>query len=185
MQRKRLSLLWIMLMLCVLLSFVAEAKTKKPSTKALKSAYKKYISKNISSQNDYRLYDLNKDGIKECIICSDYHPRYYRLTILTYKNKKVICMLSTNTEYEILFSKKKGQICISSSSGAGSYEYELYKVKAKKIVMVTTYRQKDDLRNYGTYYFYKGKNRISEKEFRSFENIVRKWKDIRPSKTTS
>ena len=134
MQRKRLSLLWIMLMLCVLLSFVAEAKTKKPSTKALKSAYKKYISKNISSQNDYRLYDLNKDGIKECIICSDHHPRYYRLTILTYKNKKVICMLSTITEYEILFSKKKGQICISSSSGAGSYAYELYKVKAKRLL---------------------------------------------------
>ena len=94
-------------------------------------------------------------------------------------------MLSTNTEYEILFSKKKGQICISSSSGAGSYEYELYKVKAKKIVMVTTYRQKENWRNYGTYYFYKGKNRISEKEFRSFENIVRKWKDIRPSETYS
>jgi hypothetical protein len=36
MQRKRLSLLWIMLMLCVLLSFVAEANTKKTEYKGIK-----------------------------------------------------------------------------------------------------------------------------------------------------
>ena len=174
-------MIWIVLVVCILLACNANAKTKKPSADVLKNIYLRFISSNISSPNAYYMIDLNKDGIKECLVDAGEHYRSYKLFVLTYKKNKVITILDTWNQYDVLFNKGKCQICLGGVTGAASYGYKVYTIKSISAVKTVEYRKKENWRDYSMHY-YKGEKEISEKSFRSFEKKLKKWKNIDPMK---
>lgn len=190
MKRRRLLIIGLAMLLCLL--FCGGAEAKAPSNKKLKKSYTQYINKKYSSAYRYMLIDLNGDGVKECMVCHDAlsSGRGYSVSVLSYRRKKVVCMYDSMGAFTIRFSKKKKQLCFETSSGASSYMYTLLKVKKKKATIVHSYKQKQKyLINHNPSYvlkFYKSNDdmiynrgkEITEKEFRSVEKRILKWKDI-------
>ena len=191
MKRRRLLIITLAMMLCLLFCGITEAKT--PSNKKLQKSYTQYITKNYPSAYQYMLIDLNGDGVKECLVGHDLNYRSNKVSILTYRKKKVVCMYDSIGAGSIRFSKKKKQLCFATRSASASYKYTLLKVKKKKATIVYSYKQKETYsKNHNPSYvlkYYKSKDdmtynggkEITANEFRSVENRILKWKDITSS----
>lgn len=111
-----------------------------PSAKTVKNAYISYLKKQISNAKydedlGYRLYDFNKDGVKELIVsvdggraCAD---------VYTYRNNKVVSLIKGETE--IGYIKGKKYLVCYGSGGALDNEYTVYKISKGKLVTVNEY----------------------------------------------
>ena len=188
MKRRRLFIIGLAMLLCLLLCGVAEAKA--PSNKKLKKSYTRYINRKYPSAYRYMLIDLNGDGIKECMVLHNLDYRGKVVSILGYWKKKVICMYDNlGFSYTISFNKKKKQLCFDATGGAGTYRYTILKVKKKKATILHSYLQKEKYIPQSPYLvlkFYKSNDdmryswgkQITEKEFRKVEKKLLKWKDI-------
>jgi hypothetical protein len=86
----------------------------------------------------YKLYDFNKDGIKELLVYYDDGSRSGGCDVYTYRNKKVVC-LADNPGSDIYYIKGEKYFVAYASGGALSYYYQVYKIKNGKAVKVSNY----------------------------------------------
>lgn len=182
--KRRLSFVLVLLFSCCLFGGMAEA--KKPSKSELQKSYLQYINSAYQNAFEYMLIDLNGDGVKECMVGHDAlsSGRGYKVSILGYKKKKVICMYNNMGAFTIRFNKKNSRLCFETSSGAMSYKYTILKVNKKSAKIVHSYAQQDNY-FYGLRFYksnddmlYNRGKEIKEKEFRKVEKNILKWKDI-------
>ena len=179
--KKALRLIILALCLSIAFSMVAFAK---PSNKTVKKAYKSYIKRYVNevpkgAEAYYYIVDLNKDGVKECIVQFQDGMKC-RLIILGYKSKKVVTILNTTGMESIHYNKKKNRICIDYSSGAVSHQTIIYKLSGKKLKKTDRYTSDLKAGTYEVIYYHK-KKRLSENEFySSLLKIWNSWTDVSP-----
>lgn len=154
----------------------ASAKTKKKAIKA----YKEWLDG--TDFRGFRLYDVDKDGIKELLVTHDgYGNNVFSVYVYTYKNGKVVDCI--NNDYQPDYSalgftyNKSTKRMYGSRGGGGSIEnwyYTLTKSKKLKKVYLKAiengYNTKTGKITYK--YYYKGK-RITKKKYVS---IYKSWK---------
>ncbi len=186
MARRRLFVIALLLM-CCLFGGTVEAKTS--SSRGLQELYLQYIKIAYPSAFEYMLIDLNGDDIEECMVGHDAltSGRGYKISILGYRKKKVICMYDDMWAFTIRFNKKKKQLCFETSSGAMSYQYTILKINKRRAKILHSYKQKERyVINHAVRKYYKSNDdmmynwgeEITEKEFRKVEGNILKWSDI-------
>jgi len=179
---KKLLTLFLILLAVLLCAFPANAK---PSKKTVKKAFKKYIRRYKDATSfgpqKYYLTDLNKDGVKECIVQFQDGMKC-RLIILVYKNNKVRKAFNKTGVEEIHYNKSKNRICIDFSSGAADHDTIIYKLSGKKM------KKKDYYKSVSSYSggslsvtHYHKKQIISESAFYAkLREISDSWRNVSP-----
>ena len=175
---KKVLLVWMIMAMMIPCSALAA----KPSKTTVKSAYRTYVAKNLSSSQkypygDYTFYDINGDGIPELFFeyLSGVRSGF---KIYTYKNRKVFHMKSTVGVSRIYYSKSKKRICILTSGGAADNTYTCYKMNNGKLRKVSQYKSVS-AGSIDNVKFYKNGKRISQKQYSLYADSIEKWKTIR------
>lgn len=137
------------------------------SQKKVEKAYTSYLNKLIANCTyeddiDYYLYDFNKDGINELVVCDDGGARGW-YDIYTYKNKKVVLLASKENSVGYINGKKF--IVTYGSGGVGNFKYTVYKMKKTKLKKVDEYACVNGV-------YKKNGKKIDKSKFTAFENTV-------------
>lgn len=152
-----------------------QAKASASTKNKAKMAFKKFLQKN--NYGYYRLWDINKDGLKELIVTSVYPTGgigAMQGDVYTYRKGKVQYAGSVgHPSHGILYNTSSGRIH-SCRGGGGGIEYWYYTLtKSGKIKQIMCGAYVNGMKNGNTQYkcLYNGK-RIS---FNKFMQITRKW----------
>lgn len=137
------------------------------SSKKVEKAYTSYLNKKIANCTydediEYYLYDFNKDGVNEMVVCDGGGARnwYY---IYTYKNKKVVLLTSQVNDVGYISGKK--YVVTYGSGGVGNFNYTVYKIKKAKLVKVDEYACVNGV-------YKKNGKKSSKSVFQAFEKTV-------------
>ena len=160
---------------------------RKSSNANLRRAYLNYIQRyrgtgsiGCESYQYYMLVDLNRDGVKECIMELQAGQNLH-MAILTYRGGKVRKLFDSIGVRGFWYNASKKKICIMISYGINSRgKYYIYKFNGKKLKQITNYTFIVDPRRTNYYHFafkyYHGKRRISEANFnKTMKPIFKKW----------
>lgn len=158
---------------------------KKPSKASVKNAYMKYI-KRYQGTGDfgyeyYKMADLNKDGVMECIVEAQAGQNLH-LVLLTYRGGKVRKFYDSYGVRGFNYNAAKKKLCIEISYGINQKEkYFIYKFNGKNLKQIGDYTLIINLSK-STIKYYQGSKRISEASFHKVTNpIFHKWGDLRGS----
>lgn len=178
MKRTMKKMLLAVLMLCMLFSIPAMAKT--PSKTTVKKAYQTYIRKNLSDRSKYRYpqtkyFDINKDGVSEMIFMYEAGVRS-AVQVYTYRNNKVVHMSPKkfNGCSCVYQARGKKYLVILQSNGAMDNTYNACYVSGTRLRRAVSYRVRATYRNGREYVTYtKNGKRCSAKAFNSFVSSLR------------
>ena len=168
---------------------VTVKKKSKPNKQTVQKAYKNYFNRNFKGNSmyrlcDYRLYDINKDGVSEMIISYESGVRYaYQL--FAYKNGKVVKMHSGEFGGGCgVYGMNNKTICIHQTNGGAIGDtYTFYKVSGSRLKKVVTYVSEVIYNgsNISGVAHYKNKEKISREAFFNvidklqYENQIKFW----------
>lgn len=157
------------LALTALFSMTGVEAQAKVSASKVKKAYAAYVKKNIANDpyaipgTSYYLYDFNKDGIKEMVVCEPGGARGTE-TVYSYYNGKVV------ESYKYYFNsvgyiKGKKYVVGYGSGGYQDFDYTVYKISKGKLKQQYKYACVAGV-------FKKNGKKISKKAFMKFEKTV-------------
>ena len=184
MKRNRRNITFVTVLLLMLLVMAVPAWAK-PSAKKVKKAYKQYIQqyKAVPACGPayYLMKDLNRDGVKECMVQFQCGMKS-KLIILTYKGKKVKKVFEKTGVEELHYNKKKNRICIDYSSGAADHDTFIYLLKGKKLKKKDSYRSVSSYKNghISVSYYHKKKTITESAFYAKLQEIRTGWKDYSP-----
>lgn len=147
----------------------------KPSANKVKRAYLNYLKKNKNSFPfyQYKMVDINKDGIKELLVMYSAGVRG-GMQVFTYKNG-----VKSLTKEELLglgqvyTVKNQKKICVSASNGASEQAFTYYYIKGSRLKELDRI---DVIYGTSSVRYYLNGKKISKKRYLSYEKKLKEIK---------